>query len=365
MKEEKRKYRILIIRTDRIGDLLLSTPAIKAVREAYPDAHIAVMVRPYVEDIVDGNPYIDEVILCDKYSYKGLLREDIRILKRLIEFFVNLIPVITLSWRLHRKRFDLAIILHPTDRSNLIPFLAGIPERVGYDKKLGFLLTKRFKDTKHLGEKHEIDYNFDVLRAVGIIAKDRTLYMPIKAEYERVIDRFMALNDIGNKDVIVAVHPGASCPSKRWPAYRFGRVADELMDKYNVKIVIIGGPSDVKTVREVETGMLLSPIILSEAHSLGEVAALLKKCKLLISNDSGPVHIAVAVGTPVVSIFGRLDPGLSPQRWGPVGPNDIVIHKDVGCERCLAHNCKLSFKCLDAITIEEVLSAAEHLLAKI
>jgi len=345
MEKEKRKYKILIVRTDRIGDLLLSTPAIKAVREVYPNAHIAVMVQPYVEEIVDGNPYLDEVILYDKNGKHK-------------EFFGTL----GFIFELRKKGFDIAIILHPTNRSNLIPFLAGIPERVGYDRKLGFLLTKRLKDTKHLGEKHEIDYNFDVLRAVGIVAKDRTLYMPIKAEYERVIDRFMALNDIGSRDIIVAVHPGASCPSKRWPAYRFGRVADELMDKYNVRIVIIGGPSDVKTVKEVQTGMLRSPMILSEEHSLGEVAALLKKCSLLISNDSGPVHIAVAIGTPVVSIFGRLDPGLSPQRWGPGGPNDIVIHKDVGCEECLAHNCKLSFKCLDAITVNDVLSAAERLL---
>ena len=90
---------------------------------------------------------------------------------------------------------------------------------------------------------------------------------------------------------------------------------------------------------------------------------MLKRCRLLISNDSGPVHIAVAVGTPVVSIFGRLDPGLSPQRWGPVGPRDIVIHKDVGCKECLAHNCKIGFKCLEAISVDEVLSAAERLLA--
>ncbi|MDD4879444.1 MAG: lipopolysaccharide heptosyltransferase II [Candidatus Omnitrophica bacterium] len=347
MNANKRKYRILVIRTDRIGDVLLSTPSIKAVREAYPNAHIAFMARPYVEDVVDGNPYLDEVILYDKDNkHKG--------------FFGSL----GFIFELRRKGFDLAIILHPTVRSNLIPFLAGIPERVGYDKKWGFLLTKRLKDTKHLGEKHEIEYNFDVLRAIGIAPKDGTLYMPVKPEYERVIDRFMALNDLGGKDTIIAVHPGASCRSKRWPAYRFGRVADELIDKYNVKIVIIGGPSDVKTVEEVETGMLHKPMVLSEEHSLGEVAALLKKCKLLISNDSGPVHIAVAVGTPVISIFGRLDPGLSPQRWGPVGPDDIVIHKDVGCEECLAHNCKLSFKCLDAIAVEEVFSAAEKLLTK-
>jgi heptosyltransferase-2 len=347
MTQEKRKYRILIIRTDRIGDVLLSTPAVKAVRDAHPNAHIAMMVRPYVEDVVDGNPYLDEVILYDKdNNEKGILGS--------LRFIAGL----------RRKRFDLAIVLHPTIRSNMIPFLAGIPERAGYDKKWGFLLTKRLKDTKHYGEKHEIDYNFDVLRSVGIVANDRTLCMPIKPEYDRVVERFMDLADLGNKDFVVAVSPGASCPSKRWPAYRFGRVADELIGRHSVKIVIIGGPSDVKTVSDVKTGMLHSPIVLSEEHSLGEVAALLKRCKLLISNDSGPVHIAVAVGTPVISIFGRLDPGLSPQRWGPVGPRDIVVHKDVGCRECLAHNCKLGFKCLDAITVEEVLSAAEGLLGK-
>ncbi|HOX09021.1 MAG TPA: lipopolysaccharide heptosyltransferase II [Candidatus Omnitrophota bacterium] len=345
MPENKRKYRILIIRTDRIGDVLLSTPAIKAVRDAYPNAHIAVMVRPYVEDVVDGNPYLDEVILYDKDNkQKGIFST--------MAFIAGL----------RRKRFDLAIVLHPTVRSNVIPFLAGIPERVGYDRKWGFLLTKRLKDTKHHGEKHEIDYSLDVLRPVGITPKDRALYMPVKPEYERVIERFMDLADIGSKDIIVAISPGASCPSKRWPAYRFGRVADELAGRRGVKAVIIGGPSDKKTVDEVKTGMLHSPIVLSEEHSLGEVAALLKRCKLLISNDSGPVHIAVAVGTPVISIFGRLDPGLSPQRWGPVGPRDIVIHKDIGCEECLAHNCKLGFKCLEAVTVEDVLSAAEGLL---
>ncbi|MDP3787057.1 MAG: lipopolysaccharide heptosyltransferase II [Candidatus Omnitrophota bacterium] len=348
MKEKSRERRILLIRTDRIGDVLLSTPAIKAVRDAYPNAHIAMMVRPYAGDIVDGNPYLDEVILYDKDGEHK-----------------SIFATLKFAAGLRKKRFDLAIILHPTNRSNIIPFLAGIPERVGYDKKGGVFLTKRLKDVKHLGEKHEIDYNLDVLRAVGIEAKDRALYMPVKAEDERIIDRFFLLNDLDKKDTIIAIHPGASCPSKRWPAYRFGRVADELIDRHKVKIVIIGGPADIKTVKEAESGMLHRPIVLSEDHSLGEVAAILKRCKMFISNDSGPVHIAVAVGTPVISIFGRLDPGLSPARWRPVGPNDIVIHKDVGCKYCKAHACEINFKCLDAITVEDVLGAAESLLKKV
>ena len=346
MREDKRRYKVLLIRTDRIGDVLLTTPAIKAVRDAYPNAYIAMMVRPYAEDIVSGNPYLDEVMLYDKDGkHKGIIGSI---------FFIL---------RLRKKRFDLSINFHPTNRSNLIPFLAGIPERVGYDRKGGIFLTKKLKDNKHLGQKHEIDYNLDVVRAVGIVAKDKQLYMPVKPEDEKIIDRFFILNDLGKDERIVAIHPGASCLSKHWPAYRFGRVADELMDKHKIKVVIIGGPAAAKTVKEVETGMLRQPIVLSEEHSLGEVAALLKRCKLFISNDSGPVHIAVAVGTPTISIFGRCDPGLSPGRWGPVGSRDIVLHKDVGCKECLAHNCKLSFKCLDAISVNDVLSAAERLLA--
>ncbi len=348
MNEGNRDRRILIIRTDRIGDVLLSTPAIKAVRDAYPNAHVAIMVRPYAEDIVEGNPYLDEVILYDKdgehKNWLGMLR------------FVG---------ELRRKKFDTALILHPTNRSNLIPFLAGIPERVGYDKKFGTLLTKRLKDLKHLGEKHETDYNLEVLRAVGIEAKDKVLYMPIKKEDEKVIDRFFMLNNLNEGNGVIAFHPGASCPSKRWSAYRFGRVADELIDKYKFKVVIIGGPQDVETVKQMHMAMLNTPIILSEEHSLGEVAALLKRCKIFISNDSGPVHIAVAVGTPVISIFGRSDPGLSPKRWAPIGEKDIVIHKDVGCRECFAHKCEINFKCLEAITVGDVLNAAETLFKKI
>lgn len=348
MNEASGRERILIIRTDRIGDVLLSTPVIKAVREAYPNSHIAMMVRPYAEEIVDGNPYLDEVILYDKEGeHKSWLGT--------LEFVTEL----------RRKKFNLAIILHPTNRSNLIPFLAGIPERVGYDRKLGVLLTKRIKDLKHLGTKHEIDYNLELLRAIGIEAKDKSLYMPVKEKHERVINRFLALNELNDTNGIVAIHPGASCPSKRWSAFRFGRVADELVEKYKFKVVIIGGPQDIETVKQVHMAMLHTPIILSEEHSLGEVAALLKRCKIFISNDSGPVHIAVAVGTPVISIFGRADAGLSPKRWAPTGPNDVVIHKDVGCRECLAHKCEINFKCLEAITVDDVLNAAKALIKKI
>ena len=337
--------KILIVRTDRIGDVLLSTPVIKALRESYPDAHIAMMIGPYTKDIVDGNPYLDEVIIYDK---------DVR----------------HKSWKASRlfarnlkaKRFDLAIILHPTNRVHLVTFFAGIPRRVGYDYKLGFLLTERIKHTKQFGRKHELEYNLDVVRALGIVPKDKHVYMPIKPESEKWVDETLAHYGVTSADKLLAVHPGASCISKIWPVERFAEAADRLREKYGFKVLIVGGPKDRETTHALAEAMYEPGFDLGGRTSISELASLLKRCRLFISNDSGPVHIASAVGTPVISIFGRSQAGLSPRRWGPLGLKDKFLHKEVGCMVCHAHNCKKGFKCLAKITVEDVLKAADEIL---
>lgn len=339
--------KILIVRMDRIGDVVLSTPAIKSVRDAYPDSHITVLVRPYARDIVEENPYINEVLTYDKHrSEKNLWGN--------IKFILNL----------RKKKFDLAIILHPKNSAHLLSFLAGIPKRVGYDKKLGTLLTTKIPHTKQFGLKHEIDYTLDVLRYIGIKPNDRSLYVPLNKSSEEKIADIFNKNGISEDDVVVTIHPGASCRSRRWNLKRFTKVADALANKYGVKIVIIAGPEDKIFGDEVAQRMTVKPLNLSAKTAVSDLISILKRSKLFISNDSGPVHIACAVGTPTISIFGRNDRGLSPMRWGPVGRHDVALHKDVGCEVCLAHNCKRGFKCLDAISVEEVLEAAGKILDK-
>jgi len=337
--------KILIVRLDRIGDVVLSTPAIKAVREAYPDSHIAFMVRPYCRDVVEGNPYLNEVIIYDKEGKEKPLAGNLNFIRMLRE-----------------KKFDLAIILHPTVRTHLVAALAGIPERAGYDRKWGFLLTKRLPHTKQFGLKHEIDYTLDILRHLGIEAKDRTLYMPVDRQSERKAEEIFAESGIKEKERVIAVNPSASCPSKRWPPERFAEVADRLAERYGARTVIISDSKDKAFSGRAASAMSHGCLDLSGRTTVADVASVLRRAKLFISNDSGPVHIACAVGTPVVAIFGRSDKGLSPKRWGPVGKRDIVLHKDVGCEKCLAHNCKIGFRCLEAVTVEDVLSAAERIL---
>lgn len=147
--------RILIIRTDRIGDVVLSTPMIASTRKAFPHAYIAVIVSGQTKEVIKGNPYINEVIIYDKrQKHKGILK------------------TLNFALWLRRKRFDIAFILHTTKRVNIICFLAGIPIRIGYARrKLDFLLTHRLAYSKRLGEKHEVEYSLDVLRSAGIDAK--------------------------------------------------------------------------------------------------------------------------------------------------------------------------------------------------
>ena len=340
------KYKkILIVRTDKIGDLVLSTPVIKAVRDAYPDSYIAAMVRPYAHEIIKDNPHLNEVITYEKAKRGiGILND--------LKFIL----------KLRKKKFDLALVLHPKNRTHIIMLLAGIPERIGYNKKLGRLLTKKIPHLKEYGLKHEIDYTLDIVRYIGINPKEKKLYVNVDKDADKRVGDIFVKNGISKGDTVVAIHPGSSCGSKRWSVERFAKVADLLVEKYGAKIVIIAGPHDRIFGDKTAGSMKAKNTNLSGKTTVSDIVSILKRSSLFISNDSGPVHMACAIGTPTISIFGRSDRGLSPARWRPVGKKDIVLHKDVGCEICLAHNCKRGFACLEAITVKDAFEAAERIL---
>jgi len=326
-----KQKRILIIRTDRIGDVLLSTPAIRLLRKTYPDAHIALIVRPYTYPVVKNNHNLDEVIVYDKYhQQKGI------------------IATIKFAFAIRKKKFDQVFILHPTNRAHWIAFLAGIKQRIGFSRKASFLLTDKVEDEKHRGDKHETQYIIDLITASGIKVPDnfntRRLILDVSPAERDWVKEYLANKGIG-KEKIIIINPLASCRSKIWPKARFKEVSEKLTRHYGETVRVI-------TIERVSE------------FSLGELSALLEKSVLLISNDSAPVHIAVALSIPVVDIFGRSDPGLSPRRWGPLGKDDIILHKDAGCVKCRAHNCDKDFECLKAITVDEVYNAAIKILRK-
>jgi ADP-heptose:LPS heptosyltransferase len=210
--------------------------------------------------------------------------------------------------------------------------------------------------------KHEIDYSLDILKYIGVKPAVRELYMPVNSVSERKIAAMLKEDGVKDSDIIIAVNPGASCASKRWNVEKFAKVSNRLAEKYGARIVIISGPSDKALGDKLASLITTGCVNLSGKTGIGDVASLLRRARLFISNDSGPVHIGCAVGVSVIVIFGRSDRGLSPKRWGPSGKHDTVLHKSAGCEICYAHNCKSAFKCLDSITPEEALEAAEKIL---
>lgn len=336
--------RILVVRTDRLGDVILSTPVIKNLRSAFPKAFIAFVCRPYTRDVLEGNPGLDEVIVYDKYGkHKGFWSS------------------IKFALYLRRKKFDLALILHPTNRVHMITFLAGIPERVGWDRKLSWLLTRRVRHQKQEGKKHELEYTLDLLRELNIPVIHFDTYFPLISEAETAVDNLLKNKGLTDGDKFIVIHPSASCRSKRWPQERFQRVVELLRLRTGLRVIVVTSSSE----KGFGEGLIgdSGVIDLRGSLTIPELGALLKRASLFVSNDSGPVHIAANFNTPVISIFGRNDPGLSPLRWGPKGNQSFYFHAAAGCSECLAHNCIKGFLCLRKITPEEVADKAIELLS--
>ncbi len=341
--------RILVSRTDRLGDVVLSIPAIKALRDNYPDIYIAMLVSPQIAEILKDNPWLDEIIVYDKNKLQR-------------SFFAT----IRFIFSLRKRKFDLVLVLHPNCWVHIMVFLAGIRRRIGYDRKCSIFLTEKIKHLKQLGEKHELEYVLDLVRRLGIRPHDYRPVVFLNAKLQDWAVSILEKEGVGKLDKIMAVHPSASCISKIWPAEKFADAARALSGRYNFKkVLILAGAKDIKIAEKVSSLLGDLAVDFSGKTDLRQLAALLWRVQLFLSNDSGPVHVASAVGTPVISIFGRNQKGLSPRRWGPVGPLDRVLHKEVGCVKCLAHRCQKGFLCLQAIEVSDVLEAASSIFVNI
>lgn len=298
--------KILVFRNDRFGEFLLNLPAFRALKENYSEAKILLVVNPYLEELAKSIDFIDEVITWDSKKH-------------------NLFEVISFSFQLAIRKIDLCVVFNPSKESNLISFLAGIPVRVGYDRKWGALLTHRIEDKKHLALKHEVEYNLDLVNVIGVKTENKNIALNTKQEY---ISSLFSTFKINNSFVLLAVHPWTSDPIKQWPLKNFKELVKRLAQKDNIKIVIIGGKEESGRSGEFSK---ISPeriINFTGKTSLVQLAALLKYCKLLVSADSGPMHLAAGVGTAVIALFRNDILGKGPVRWGPWGQGHIVLEKN-------------------------------------
>jgi len=317
---------ILVVRNDRFGEFLLNIPSLRALRETFNTAKIIIVVSPQVRELAESVPFVDEVMVWG--SRKHAFSEKLR-----------------LAGILRKKKLDMAIMLNPSRQFNILAFLAGIPVRVGYDRKWGFLLTKKIEDKKHLGERHEIEYNLELVGLVGARTDEFSLSLNLD---ENKANRLAATFGIGTSDGFIALHPWTSDPIKQWPQENFQILAERLAREQKQKVLVIGGKDELSKGAEAYNHLGENVINMTGKTTLLELAGLLKKSKLLISGDSGPVHLACAVETPVIALFRNDIPGKSAKRWGPRQKDSLVIEKGN----------------LSEITVEEVLGKTKQILGE-
>lgn len=330
---------ILIIRLDRIGDLILSTPAIRATKENFPYSKLTLVVNAYTKDLVVNNPFVDTLLAYSSGGFWQIIRH------------------------IRTEKPDLAIVLSTGLMDAWMAYWSRAPYRVGYDSQgAGFFLTHLVRDDREQRVRHEVESNLDIVRVIGIDTVNKETLVSVTEEGENFARKFFEFNDIGKEERITAIHPGSRQSHIRWSPKGFAEVADILSGRFGMKILILGGQGEHELIRDVHSRVCTIPILANDI-SLTQLVSLIKRCSLFIGNSTGPMHIAAALKVPVVAIFGCTHPLDSYQEWGPWGEEHIIIHKDPGCSYCHPSDCK-TFHCMKIINVQDVASGVQAILKR-
>jgi ADP-heptose:LPS heptosyltransferase len=323
--------KVLFFKPGAIGDLLHALPALKALKQKYPAALVTVVVSPGLESILQGTPVADRVLVFDKSKLKKSFRS-------FIEF----------GLRLRDERYELFVDMQPSARSLALRRICGAKQTLVYRKQ------------KHAGRgerRLHAAHNFmETLRPIGIDESVESIELPLPDEALRSIDRFLSAKGVDASRPLIALNcgVGAARPARNWFPERFGSLADRLIRELGAAVVFVGGKEDKELVRNVMAGMKETALSAAGELSIAESAALLARCACLVSSDTGPLHLATAVGTRVVGLFGSTDP----MRTGPIGGGHRILIKGLACVPCEEKHCPLGTReCMDAISIEDVFQA--------
>ena len=344
--------RALVIKPAALGDVIQATPALAALRGAIPRAHITLAVGSWSKPAAENNPDVDGILDCGAFGTPGRF---------------GLLDTWRFARRIEPEGYDLAVVLDRSPKVAIAPWLAGIPHRAGIDSSgRGFALTMRVPWDR---PRHEAELMLDVVRALGIAPDPelRTKHVP-SDDSRRFAERVLQEWSLADASPLVVVHPGgASNPGmvmgeKRWPAPRFASLADRLVDEVGARIVIVGHGADQPLGRQMRLAMRHASVdLVGQTPNIGQLAALLERCHLYVGNDSGPLHLAAAVGTPVVGLFGPTDPAL----YGPYrAQGALLAHADACSQRrpfapgplTACQNCR----CVDRVSVDDAFAAARE-----
>jgi len=335
--------KILIRGVNWVGDAVLTIPAIRVIRNAYPQAHISLLIKPWVCDIFKQNPDIDEIILYDE-RFKGFIGR------------------LKLTRLLRLKKFNTAILFQNAFDAAFISWLAGIPERIGYKRDWrGPLLTKAIPLDKEILKQHQVYYYLNLLKKIGFDIAEPQPYIYLTDEERRYAEEVLNTSLVTNRaSPVIGINPGATYGSaKRWLPERFAELIQRIINELNGSAIIFGSHQEVDIANEIVRGVRGQILNMAGKTTLRELAALISQCDIFITNDSGPMHMASALFVPVVAIFGSTDETVT----GPLGEGHRIINKKLTCAPCLKRECPEGhLRCMTEITTDDVFNTVKEVL---
>ena len=332
-------HNILIIKLRYIGDVLLATPTVRAIKAARPDIRVTMMVNRGTEDVLSGNPNLDEIIVLDKGSLPAQSR---------------------LIAGLRHRQFDTVIDLTDGDRSAFLSWVSGAPVRIGFNDEhrwRGRYYTQVVQPVA--GVWHRIDRDLEVLKPMSMQAVSKDPQLWLTPAEKNSADELLEQLGVQRSQSIVILQPGARYWFKAWPAERYAELSDRLTSQYGCQVLIGGSDQDIDLAQQIQKMAKSSAMIMAGRTTIKQFAAIAKKSSLFVGSDSGAMHIAAAAGTPVVALFGPS----SPREWGPRGGPVEVLYKALDCRSCFHPTCtRGEGNCMRQIIVGEVLDAAVRLL---
>lgn len=334
MKSLDKWQRIIVIDLLYLGDLMFATPFFKELRKNFPEARIDLIVNSSFHSIMEGNSNLDNVYA---YNKKWTLKQSIE--------FAKLV---------RNNNYDLGINIHGSWRSSLLLKLINPSYTIGYGKKgQGLFFSRRLTQPR---DHHMVDVYLQVLREMGLKVDTSLPYLEIEKNIRDEIEKTLINWGINPKEKLIALNTAGTWPTKRWTTEGFAQLGDELNRKYG-KVILVGSQEDLPLVEQIVNLMETKPVIATGKTSLQELAALLARCELVISNDSGPVHVAAAVGTSTITIFGPSDE----VRYRPLGEKHRIVKIDIDCRPCGKHLCPFGHhQCMVEIKPVKILSELEQ-----
>ncbi len=345
--------RILLVRLDSLGDVILTTPAFHAIKETQPAAHLTLLTSPVGAQLAGLDPDLEEVLV-----YASPITDPWLEVPHTPERELGLVET------LRQREFDGAIIFTSFRQSPLpaamLSYLAGIPLRVGAtDDGAGSLLTTRHRWPP--GLYHEVERGLSLVGALGYRTRDPELVLRVPGATSREVRRRLSESGVDPARPLVVVHPGCSMPARTYGWSRFAAAADLLVERLGAQVVLTGAAGDVPLVARVRDGMTRPALDWAGHSSLAELAALIQAADLVVTNNTGPAHIAAAVKTPVVDLFAWTNP---PEQWRPWRVPQRLLNRPVPCRLCYQRICPYDHSCLDVSPVQ-VAEAAASLLEEV